>query len=100
MKKFLASALIVGLCSGVSFAHDSDMHGMMDSKMTKEQREKMAVSHEKMAVCLRSDKPMKECHEEMMKACTDTMGADACPMMGHHKKMMHSDKKEKSESKE
>ena len=34
---------------------------------TKEQREKMAQAHEKLAACLRSDRPIDECHAEMMK---------------------------------
>jgi hypothetical protein len=48
----------------------------------------MAKNHETMAACLRSDKAVTECHDEMMKNCTD---AHACPspmMMGgkgmHH----------------
>jgi hypothetical protein len=44
---------------------------------TKEQREKMAEAHEKMAACLRSDKAIEECHAEMMKE-HDAM------MMHHH----------------
>ena len=34
---------------------------------TREQREKMAAAHEKIAACLRSDRPIDECHAEMMK---------------------------------
>lgn len=34
---------------------------------TKEQREQMAAAHEKIAACLRSDKPIDECHAEMKK---------------------------------
>jgi len=34
---------------------------------TKEMREKMAEAHEKMAACLRSDRPIDECHDEMKK---------------------------------
>jgi hypothetical protein len=34
---------------------------------TKEMREKMAKAHEEMAVCLRSDRAIEECHSEMMK---------------------------------
>lgn len=49
---------------------------------TAEQRQKMAEVHEKMAECLRSDRPIGECRREMMKACHDTLGADSCPMMG------------------
>ncbi len=33
---------------------------------TKEQREKMAVEHEQIAACLRSDRVIDECHKEMM----------------------------------
>ncbi len=32
---------------------------------TKEQREKMAVEHEQMAACLRSDRAIEECHAMM-----------------------------------
>jgi hypothetical protein len=53
-------------------------------QMTAEQRTKMAEAHEKMAACLRSDRPLSECHEEMMKSCQETMGAANCPMMGKH----------------
>lgn len=34
---------------------------------TREMREKMAEAHEKIAACLRSDRPIDECHAEMMK---------------------------------
>ena len=34
---------------------------------TKEMREKMAEAHEKIAACLRSDRPIDECHDEMKK---------------------------------
>jgi hypothetical protein len=49
---------------------------------TTEQRQKMAGLHEKMATCLRSDRPMAECRQEMKKGCKDTMGKDGCHMMG------------------
>ena len=49
---------------------------------TAEQRQKMADIHQKMAECLRSDRPIAECRSEMATACHDTLGAEACPMMG------------------
>ena len=57
---------------------------------TKEQREKMAGNHEKMAQCLRSEKTMKDCHDEMKKSCEEG-GKEACPMMGKmgHGMMKH-----------
>ena len=33
---------------------------------TKEQREKMAAEHDKIAACLRSDRAIEDCHKEMM----------------------------------
>ena len=105
MKKLVVLFSMISLCASISLAEGSDMHGIMDAKMTKEQREKMAAAHEKMAACLRTDKTMKDCHEEMKKACEANMGPDACPMMdhkgmmGHHKKMKDSGE-EKSDSKE
>jgi len=43
---------------------------------TKEQREKMAAEHDKIAACLRSDQAIEVCHKEMMQY-HDTM-------MHHH----------------
>lgn len=50
---------------------------------SKETREKMASLHEQMAACLRSDKPIADCHSQMMKSCQDAMGEKGCRMMGH-----------------
>jgi len=47
---------------------------------TAAQRQKMADIHQKMAECLRSDRPIEDCHKEMATACRETPGA--CPMMG------------------
>lgn len=60
-------------------------------ELTPAQREEMAVAHEKMAACLRSDKPLSDCHKEMMKSCKGMKGG--CPMMGmkHKHGMMETD---------
>lgn len=74
--------LVCGLTlvlAGVAGANHHE-HGDMP-EMSKEQRQKMAVMHDTMAACLRSDKPMKQCHEDMMKSCHDE-GENGCPMMG------------------
>ena len=57
-------------------------------KMTPEQRQTMAAAHEKMAACLRSDRPLSECRNEMMQACHKMMGKEGCPMMGDMQEMM------------
>jgi len=49
---------------------------------TAEQRQKMADIHQKMAECLRSDRPIADCRSEMAAGCHDVLGAGACPMMG------------------
>ncbi|MGE3341652.1 MAG: hypothetical protein AB7J46_07195 [Candidatus Altimarinota bacterium] len=59
-----------------------------DTKVSKEDRQKMADLHTKMAECLKSDKAMNDCQSEMMKGCKSMMGKEGCPMMGHMKGMM------------
>lgn len=50
---------------------------------TPEKRTKMAERHEKMAACLRSDKPLSECQTEMRAQCEqDGMSPADCPMGG------------------
>jgi hypothetical protein len=48
---------------------------------SKEQREKMAVLHEQMAACLRSDKPVSDCRAAMMKGCQAELGEQGCASM-------------------
>ena len=47
----------------------------------KAQREQMAQHHEKMAQCLRSDKTLQDCRQEMRQSCDQTMGEEGCMMM-------------------
>lgn len=68
MKKVLLASLVGSLLSISAFA---DHH---EKKMTKEDRAKAAEKHEKMAACLRSDKSMKECHEQMHTSCAKAEG--------------------------
>ena len=62
---------------------------------TKEQRETMAKAHEKAAACLRTARPVGDCHAEMMQACGAVMGNQGCGMMGAgmmNGNMMHGQK--------
>ena len=53
-----------------------------DSKdLSKEDRLKMANVHSKMAACLKSNTPIRECRKEMRRSCMDKMGKNGCPMM-------------------
>jgi hypothetical protein len=59
---------------------------------SKQQREQMAVLHEKIAACLRSDKDIAACRDEMRSKCQEMMGEQGCPMMGmgmHEGTMQH-----------
>jgi len=49
---------------------------------TPEVRQQMADVHQKMAECLRSDRPIAECRTEMTKSCQGLVGQASCPMMG------------------
>lgn len=65
------------------------MSGMM-SDPTPETRKKMADMHQMMADCLKSEKPIKECKQEIMKNCPMMKDGKTCPMaaemdmMGDH----------------
>jgi hypothetical protein len=73
---------MVGLLSGTAFAQATKPVTPSAPAMTTEQRQQMAAVHEKAAACLRSDRPVSECHAEMMKGCQAAMGSGMCPMMG------------------
>lgn len=73
----LCATLILG--SGAIFAAQPPA---MHSASSKAMREQMATMHERMAACLRSDRPISECRSEMMKTCRSMMGKDGCSSMG------------------
>lgn len=50
--------------------------------LSKEDREKLAVLHEKMAACIRSQKMMRECAEEMHAGCQSIPGGRCGPGPG------------------
>jgi hypothetical protein len=47
-----------------------------------EMRRRMAAVHEQMAACLRSDRSIVECRNDMRSRCLATMPEGECPMMG------------------
>ena len=89
-KSFITISILTLLAATTTFGAETAKKGM--PQMPPEMRLKMADTHQKMADCLRSDKPMSECHQEMMKSCHEAMGKNGCPMMGemqgHMKGMM------------
>ena len=81
---------ILSLVIGLSNAMAQDPSPPAPPVPSKETREKMATAHERMAACLRTDKPIAECHTQMMKSVGHVPGASGCPMMsaGMHGQMM------------
>lgn len=71
-------AVLVG---AMGFAVASNAAEPSAMQPTKEMRATMASAHEKMAACLRTDKPMAECREEMRKGAPMMRGQ--CSMMDH-----------------
>ncbi|MHB8420154.1 MAG: hypothetical protein ACYDCL_18930, partial [Myxococcales bacterium] len=78
MKK-LGLALGVVLLGGMALAAEGTAPTTSTSKttLTPEQRGQLADMHEKMAACLRSDRSLPDCHDEMMKSC-QSVGMHAC----------------------
>ncbi len=72
---------IASLVVGLSIATAQSPSPTAPSAPSKETREKMATAHERMAACLRSDKPIAECHSEMMKSFGHVPADSGCPMM-------------------
>ena len=62
--------------------------GVVAKEPSPEMRKQMADMHQMMADCLKSDKPMGECKQEMMKNCPMMKDGKACPMMGEMEDMM------------
>lgn len=62
------------------------------TELSAEERQKMAVAHDKMAACLRTERPMTECEAELAESCSHMKGKK-CPMMrgkkGHHEHHEH-----------
>ena len=93
----LQMASLIATCAmllGMGAAFSAEPPAQSHPALSKEQREKMAAIHEQMAACLRSDKPVADCHREAMKNCQEMMGKEGCPMMGAmHQHMMQQSSK-------
>ena len=83
VNQLLLCVLFSGTMLGWSAAADeANTDRKSSSEVTVEQRKQMAQVHEKMATCLRSNKPLNQCRSEMRSSCQEMMGKDGCPMMG------------------
>jgi hypothetical protein len=78
-RRIVALALLVLASAWPTWAADAKR--TPPPEPTTEQRQKMAEAYQKMAECLRSNRPMAECRSEMAGAC-HTMGPGICPGMG------------------
>jgi hypothetical protein len=78
-KRTILITVSLTLVSLASYGADASKKPM--SMDTPEMRQKIAGMHQKMADCLRSDKPMATCKSEMMKECHESMGKEGCGMM-------------------
>ena len=77
-QRVIAGVLVI---MGAGAALAADLPAANQPAPSKDMREKMAILHEQMATCLRSDKPLVDCRSEMMKNCQDTLQRHGCHMM-------------------
>ncbi len=101
MKKILFIAAMMTTFSFQAIAADakktqdmSNMNMNMNMNMSLEDREKMAVSHQNMATCLRTDQNFKICHDALKSECQSMMGA-TCSEMDMEKPMRKGMKQKK-----
>jgi hypothetical protein len=64
---------LLALAGTADVALTAEPEHMDHPAMTKEMRAKMAAAHEQLAACLKSDRPIAECHGEMMKLHEEIM---------------------------
>ena len=83
----LALVLLALTAAPLSVAVAAEPPSNGDSEISKQQREQMAKAHEKLAACLRSDRALDECRQEMRATCMSTFGEQGCPMMGRGLRM-------------
>ena len=91
-RSHLAKAVLWGLIASLAMSwatFAAEGPASAPPEPSKEMRGKMAALHERTAACLRSERPFAECRNEMMKGCQELMGAQGCPMMGMHGRMMN-----------
>jgi len=67
MKMISGIVCLLALAATANVALSAEPEHMDHPAITKEMRAKMAAAHEQMAACLKSDRPIMECHAEMMK---------------------------------
>lgn len=90
---FLVGIFCVAIAGEVALAVEKKEVGSGDrqnvsSDISKEQKEKMALMHETMAACLRSEKTIQDCRAEMRGQCLATMGKGDCPFFDQKNGMM------------
>lgn len=82
MKKLVLLATAFLCVAGTQvLAADSDSKTKNEAIVNKETREQMAANHDKMAQCLRSDKSLEICRDEMHAECENMPGEYGCMMM-------------------
>lgn len=81
IRPILLAAFIAVACAGATLASAAAKSDCPTP--SKEDREKMAVAHEQMAACLRTDKPAVECHKELAKSQHQMMQMMGCPGPRH-----------------
>lgn len=78
----LATGILALSFSLTSYAQDTAKSAgtqKATSTVSKEERQKVAQVHENMAACLKSDKDVQECHDEMRSQCQDMNGCGMGP---------------------
>ncbi len=80
--------LLLGLLAGPALAQNTA--APPPYQPSPQERQQMAQLHERMAACLRSNRPFDDCRNELWHGCQQPNMGRACPMMGpgwHHRMM-------------
>ena len=88
MKTLIAASLLAFAAAFAGAADKTAAAPVPDRQALIEMHEKMAAAHQKMVACLKSDKTVQQCRDEMRKECPMAKSGQcpwmdgSCPMMG------------------
>lgn len=94
MKKYIITlSMALAFSTGTLAAESSQAQKGSQAVPSKESREQMAQAHDKMAMCLRSDVSVQDCHQQMREQCQDMKDDGGCMMGKMGRGMMKNFKK-------
>ncbi|MEK6773515.1 MAG: hypothetical protein AABY64_06225 [Bdellovibrionota bacterium] len=96
----LTISMVLVFSAGALAAESSQVQKESQAAPSTESREQMAKSHEKMALCLRSEASIQDCRQQMHEQCQNMKDKGGCFMMGKMGRGMMENRKKNDSTKD